>query len=194
MEYNDEIMLRYGSTSQRKKTRSKLAYDKSMQEVEWRKEAIEGWEALIKHAQFGTSMVSPNDSMIIGVLGENCFNSFTEYKQLQQEHPDKGFIQLASAMLDMNRQIKEEMTKVARSYYGNTKMVKTAKSEKMYLKSDDVVNVFNKIANLLDDDMKDKVSNVINNVKNKDMVSVGSVKGFICKYAQIEKAFKKIVK
>ena len=200
MDYNDEVMLRYGSASQKNRTQKKLAYDRYMQESEWRKEAIEGWRALIKHAELGSSICAPSDTMVIGVLGENCFDSFKEYKDLKRQHSDKGFTQLASAMIELNEQMIGKLKKVVGVMLNDgspAQMVKVASdnssSNKSYVKAQDVVKVLTKVARILDDEaMIGKVKTVVANVQKKEKVSLGSVKKFVSKYAAIEHAFKKV--
>ena len=193
---NNDVISRYGSDNQKRQLLKKAAYDKAVSEAEWRKQAVEGWSALLKEAELGTRMYSPNDAMVIGVLGENCFDSFKEYKEFQNDYPSLGFTQLASAMVDMNKTIIGKMNKVAGISDKPSGMVKTARSEKKYLKSEEVIGVLRKVAASLEHDehSQQKIATVIGNLQKKDRVSLGSVKTFMGKYGMIEHTFLKMSK
>lgn len=144
MAHDDKVIKRYGSVEQKKAEMIKTARYKALQEVEWRKLAIKSWEALKKEAELGSRISDIPDTMVIGVLGEECFDSYGEYKSLYQKHPDKNFTQLASAMIEMNKQMVNSIEKVASNNFVQKKLVKTAATKT--LNKDEVVNLAVKIA------------------------------------------------
>jgi len=130
MSYNDQVLAKYGSSSQKRQLKAKQLRYECLEESEWRKLAIKGWEALKKEAELGTRMYKPSDDMIIGILGEECFDSYKEYKDMQVKYPDYDFVHMANAMIELNDGIVNSMTKVAsnaESYLDGKKMIKTAK-------------------------------------------------------------------
>ena len=198
MAYDEKVLMKYGSTKQKSKLRSKMAYDKTMSEVEWRKQAVQGWSALLKHAELGMNTYAPNDHMVICTLGENCFKSFQEYKEMKVKTAH-GFNDLAKAMIAMNQSIVNKMTKVAgviveKGVDGltvpkSTGMIK--KASKKYMDGKDVAFVIDKIAT------KNKSSEwkkVASDIKGISKVAVSDVKVLFAINEDLKQGLKRIVK
>ena len=201
MAYDDKIIMKYGSINQKKSLKSKVAYDKTMSEVEWRKQAVDGWNALLKHAEYGMSSYAPDDAMVIAVLGENCFDSYKEYKNAQMQYPQYGFKHLANAMISLNKSVVKDMTKIASTIQEKgidgvrVKMVKTASVSKRFMKGSDVANMIDKLASSYVSDKNEVVrfKKIAKQVKQVDKVAVAEVKSFFVKNASLRRAIKKVV-
>jgi len=114
MDYNDQVIKRYGSKEQKNRVIVKEAKFKAMKEADWRKLAIKSWEALLKEAELGSKMYEPDDSMIIGVLGEECFDNYKEYKELRQKHAGYDFAKIARAMIELNKEVCGSLEKISK--------------------------------------------------------------------------------
>lgn len=129
MEYNDKVIKRYGNSSQKRQLIAKQLRYKCFEESEWRKLAVKSWEALKKEAELGSRIYKPSDDMVIGVLGEECFDSYREYKDFQIKHPEHDFVHIAHAMIEINKGVINSMKKVASNtdkYLDGKKMIKIA--------------------------------------------------------------------
>jgi len=176
MSHDKSVITRYGSVEQKRAMMVKEARYKVLQEVDWRKLSVQGWEALKKEAELGSRTYYPNDAMVIGILGEECFDSFKEYKELQLEHPDKDFVQLASAMVDLNKTMVDSLTKVA-GLGKHIKMVKIANTKAMDTSA--VLDVARKIAKQANHKtLMGKVEKFASSVEGQKTVDVKTVKEF----------------
>jgi hypothetical protein len=172
----------------------KTARYQAMKEAEWRKLAATSWEALKKEAEMGSHSYEPNDAMVIGVLGEECFDSFKEYKDMKRKHPDSDFIQLASAMISLNKALTDSMNKVASYATGllngkPAKMVKTATSQEKRMDSSEVALVVaGAISRFKDGGFTKKASIFMDDVLENKTVGQGKVKKFFSDNKVFEKA------
>ena len=194
MSYDEKALMKYGSTKQKNQLKSKMAYDKTVSEVEWRKEAVKGWTALLKHAELGMSSYTPNDALVIGALGENCFDSFREYKELQVKTAH-DFNTLAKSMIAMNESMVKQLTKVACTIVDKgvdglqsaTGMVKKASVNKKYISGEEVSDMIGKIAKSAE------WVKFAADIREVEKVSVSDVKSLFANNAELNQGLKRIV-